>query len=655
MKATWSLLVALALSPAVALAADPAAPHAAVAAPPRPAEAHPVTAATPPPAAGPSARLRGSKHDFSTSGPGPIKATTESDMCRFCHASHGKTGGASRPDPGASKYRAYTSSTLNAPAGAPARSTRTCLSCHDGTIAVGQTLRGRIAMVGGKDTLAPNHAANIGTDLRRTHPVSTRLTAGPKLRRPNHDDPIRIDQSGGAVECTSCHDPHREDRDPVQRRFLVKSNRESTLCLSCHVLEGWEANPSAHRASTRPLGLTPVKTPYSTVSDAGCGACHQSHGASADRGRLLADETSEDTTCLKCHNGLLGADIARDTRKPVAHAAPTGRASGHDGGEGPSAVGHRLPEDSAATARHATCVDCHNPHAAFKLDAQAPAASGALAGVWGIDRNGVRVERVRYEYEVCFKCHGDSANQPQARGPVGAEKLRRQVVDVNLRRAFDLSAPSFHPVEGPGRGAQVPSLVPSLKVTSVIYCSDCHASETAAAGGPRGPHGSSFTHLLERNLTTVDNTAENPTAYALCYKCHVRDVLLATGATSQTSTFLGKPRDQNDSGNLHYRHVSQQSTPCTACHASHGVSTTQGNPVNNAHLVDFDVSIVKPNAQGALRYTSNGPASGSCAVSCHGYEHDGLTKGLYSPVANALRLRAAGPTHRAVAAPPRRP
>ncbi|HET9596459.1 MAG TPA: cytochrome c3 family protein, partial [Anaeromyxobacteraceae bacterium] len=591
--------------------------------------------------------------------PGPIKAVTETQVCLFCHLTH--TGAAklgNRPDSHPAKYRQYTSSTMTAraPPG-PSQGTRMCLSCHDGTIAVGQTqLSGEIRMRG-ESRIVAGSSSNLGTDLRRSHPVGIRQGAHPSLRRPPPGDAVHMDASG-AVECTSCHDPHRENGDPIAKKFLVKTNRDSALCASCHALPLWETSAASHRVSQRPYGRAQgAPTAYGTVGENGCLACHQSHGGS-DRGRLLKTGAAgnEDDACLRCHDGRVAStDVASDVRKPYAHATPGGGPSGHDQAEGPMAA-TRLPETSAAAARHVACVDCHNPHAAQRQPAKAPFASGALAGVWGIDRNGNRVDPVRYEYEVCFKCHGDSANQPQARGPGGSDALRRAFTEVNLRRAFDPGAASFHPVEAAGRGTDVPSLIAPLTVASVVSCSDCHASDRAQAGAPRGPHGSSFPHLLERNYTTRDRTAESPQAYALCYKCHDRDVLLNDGkqpGARATSAFW-----------LHRRHVADQQAPCSACHNSHGVSSLAGNPTSNAHLVDFDVSIVQPNAERQRQYTSGGGRSGGCALSCHGVDHtvtgklqQGGVEGNYTalPSVASRALRAAKPQlHRASAAPPRR-
>jgi hypothetical protein len=273
--------------------------------------------------------------------------------------------------------------------------------------------------------------------------------------------------------------------------------------------------------------------------------------------------------------------------------------------------------------RHVTCVDCHEPHQATAQKAVvAPGIQGAMAGTWGIDRHGARIDPARYEYEVCFKCHADSANQPQARATVGASAPRRAAIEVNLRRVFEPSGPSAHPVIGPGRNPAVPGLIPPLTASSVIYCTDCHASnDTRASGGagPRGPHGSIYRNLLERNYVTQDGTPESADAYALCYKCHKRETLLST-----QSSFP-----------LHQGHVSPGAsaklasaipTPCSVCHNAHGVSSLVGNPSNNAHLVDFDLNVVKAlPGQAAPRYTASGGRGGSCALVCHGQTHNPLS------------------------------
>jgi hypothetical protein len=245
----------------------------------------------------------------------------------------------------------------------------------------------------------------------------------------------------------------------------------------------------------------------------------------------------------------------------------------------------------------------------------APRAPGALAGVWGIDRRGQRVAAVAFEYEVCFKCHADSANQPQARAGASPLGPRRRAPDANLRRVLDPeSAASYHPVVAPGRDPTVPGLLRPVTASSMIYCSDCHGPDSTAGGRvPRGPHGSSLEHLLARPYQTADRTVESPQAYALCYRCHDRTLLTVAPARLPPGTAPSRFP-------AHAVHVVQAATPCSACHAAHGVSALSGDRTSGAHLVDFDVTIVGANRQGLRQYRA-GAVGGSCSLSCHGVDH----------------------------------
>ena len=73
---------------------------------------------------------------------------------------------------------------------------------------------------------------------------------------------------------------------------------------------------------------------------------------------------------------------------------------------------------------------------------------------------------------------------------------------------------------------------------------------------------------------------------------------------------------------IHYKHVVTEQTPCNACHDPHGISNTQGNLVNNSHLINFDISIVRPLPSGELNFQDNGYSSGECNLSCHGSNHN---------------------------------
>jgi hypothetical protein len=232
--------------------------------------------------------------------------------------------------------------------------------------------------------------------------------------------------------------------------------------------------------------------------------------------------------------------------------------------------------------------------------ALAPLATPKLGMVGGVNLSGGTVTRVQYEYEVCFKCHGDRAGvQPM---------ISRQVVQNNTRLEFAPSAVSFHPVQAAGKNSFVPSLRPGLTTASLIYCTDCHGSDTgrkAGGVGPNGPHGSNNKPLLTARYDTADNTPESATTYALCYACHDR------------SSILG-----DQSFPTHNRHIVMDRTPCSVCHDAHGIASSQGTRMRNAHLMNFDMTVVRPDpVTQRLEYTSQGIGRGSCTLTCHGVAH----------------------------------
>ncbi len=98
-----------------------------------------------------------SVHNLSPQGTGPVKGPT-GYACIFCHAPH---NGMAAPTPvwnhqlSTQTYDMYTSSTYHQVNAQPqmAGSSKLCLSCHDGTVAIGQTVsQGLITTTGSMDT-----------------------------------------------------------------------------------------------------------------------------------------------------------------------------------------------------------------------------------------------------------------------------------------------------------------------------------------------------------------------------------------------------------------------------------------------------------------------------------------------------------------------
>jgi mono/diheme cytochrome c family protein len=294
---------------------------------------------------------------------------------------------------------------------------------------------------------------------------------------------------------------------------------------------------------------------------------------------------AEEANCLNCHDGNVASkNIKAQLTKSYLHDVYSYNLT------------HDPIEPALSSTMHVECVDCHNPHASKNLAASAPLANGFITGVKGVNQTGNPVDPIQYGYELCYRCHADSPNKPSSR-------TLRQIEQNNVRLEFDNTAASYHPVVGPGKNPDSPSLIgPTYTEASVIYCTDCHASN--GAGSPAGPHGSIYPSILKYRYDKADNTAESLTAYELCYNCHNRTSIL-----------------DDDSFGEHDKHIRDIGAPCNTCHDPHGISNAQGNETNNSHLINFDLSIVSPTGSGNLRFVDTGTNSGYCLLRCHGVPH----------------------------------
>jgi predicted CXXCH cytochrome family protein len=530
--------------------------------------------------------IRETKHNLALSGAVKGAGVGETELCQFCHTPHGGETEKALWNHSISTatYIPYSSTTMKASVGQPTGDSKLCLSCHDGTVALGMLRRAKPGAAARMATtrMAPGRAV-LGTDLSDDHPVSftydSTVAANAQLKDPaTLHDKVLLD-ARRQVQCTSCHDPHNNQYG----MFLVQNNYASALCLNCHDPKLWTG--SAHRNSGRTwngMGRKPwPHSSQSTVAGNGCENCHAPHNAGTHQ-RLLNYPQAEDN-CLVCHNGSVALkDISVELNKPSVHPVLT------------TSVLHDEAEEPAnSKKRHATCVDCHNPHAANANPGVRPNASGALAGVMGINTSGMLVKSVTREYELCFRCHADS-------GGKGTTGIIRQWPEPNLRLQFLPGNVSYHPVEAMGKNPKVPSLVAPWTTASFIYCTDCHNNNQgpgAGGAGANGPHGSLYPPLLERNMARQDYQAEGPDTYALCYKCHSESILMADS--------------------LHSRHVRNQQAACSTCHAAHGVS-------RQSHLINFNNLYVKP-LNGLETYLDKGAGVVSCTLICHGKSHNNIS------------------------------
>lgn len=629
-------------------------------------------------------------HDLSAGGTSPIKGGLP--PCLFCHAPHsGLASGKAlwSQQLSTQTYTTYTGTLNVEQQPALGSDSNLCLSCHDGTVAVGQTTP--------YGTIKPSGPMNpqdvFGSSLQSVHPFNFKLPLDPDT--PNLVPQViagtgtgnpAVKLINGNVQCMSCHDPHNQFIDPVTQKFLVMDNTGSTLCLACHstqpsanpmsaasqtttarasairrtgtISQGGGGVPSSRPAHENALDYWPKSAhavashkvskgagvgSYGTSARNGCLSCHTTHNAPGGKNLLAGPVPSVPNmdaatqSCMTCHNG--SSVVSPPIPNVFAEFAKTGHPFPSGGNT------HTAREDAVLNNnRHATCVDCHNPHSS-RRDASfvSTAIRESQDGVTGVSAtDGTTVlNRAANQYENCLRCHGTSAGKQTLAQfgylPVGAASAGDR---LNAIPQFSRTATSKHPVML-DRSSPLPQpsllqymwnqngTVPGRAMGTRILCTDCHNSDDNrefGGNGPNGPHGSQYPHILERRYemsqvvpapaggpgTAIQNLFPNPmldpacgsypcaSPYALCAKCHnLRNVV------------------SNTSFSQHARHINDGFS-CSTCHTAHGTGATSA-AISGERLVNFDANVVASNNGAPITYIRG---KNTCTLTCHNVKHN---------------------------------
>jgi hypothetical protein len=188
--------------------------------------------------------LSGSAHDLSTQSWNPGQK-----VCVACHTPHNSTNAAALWNHTLSSitnYTLYASPTLKAIMGQPGGSSKLCLSCHDGTVAID-------SFGGNNGTTMISGANNLGAAaLSDDHPIgftydAALVTANGSLFPTSKS--VTIGTGGttktdtianlllysGKMECSSCHDVHNTFTVGANGSGMVKmSSAGSAVCMACH-------------------------------------------------------------------------------------------------------------------------------------------------------------------------------------------------------------------------------------------------------------------------------------------------------------------------------------------------------------------------------------------------------------------------------------
>ncbi|HEX20127.1 MAG TPA: hypothetical protein ENG78_04840 [Acidiferrobacteraceae bacterium] len=610
-------------------------------------------------------------HNLSVSGPGTVKATSESRVCVFCHTPHSRPG-ADYQTPlwnrqlSTAYYSVYTSTALQAGSlGQPDGASKLCLSCHDGTIALGKVNnlwgKGQTIQLGGTGPggTMPSGSGEttgftrkLGTNLSNDHPVSfvydtslanadgeLRLppTLYVKKRKPGETATLPLD-TAGKLQCTTCHNPHLTGVDKFLRWPLTQTldsaseGPNSILCLQCHNKTGWIG--SAHQASLSAdeqyktgnyLGKT------GAVWKHACLNCHDTHTVQGAK-HLLKEGTdgvgtpksggqpAQEETCYMCHTNSTQsvvsvisnrpADIKREFGKTY-HMPITASEQGVTG-ETHSALDANLTESTSnlGSNRHIECSDCHNPHRTGTQRHQHTAphsntvtANSPLAGIWGVEPT--------FTGPTAFPSVGNPTATIQYQQTTSITREYQTCIKCHSSYAYGETLPQLKNFTGGG----------SYGKNEITKSTD-QAKEF-------NPNNASFHPVIRatgRSLALRNITSGNPfrapftqagTQTMYCSDCHGAETPAGT-STPATGTPWG-PHGSNQAFVLKGQWDISASPPnsswlCFKCHDQTTYASTAGG---NADVTGFRGSVRMRGVQNLHRFHRSRLGNNYKCVTCH--------------------------------------
>ncbi|HFE38126.1 MAG TPA: hypothetical protein ENK06_06865 [Gammaproteobacteria bacterium] len=496
--------------------------------------------------------IRNTKHNFASNDivalPGgasrDVKAANVNQVCVFCHTPHGKPGLASgerqflwnRSLDGAG-YTRYDSSSLNLDKSeALGKGSKMCLSCHDGTVAIGQldVINGRlnqefsdISMIGDNVNagLLTGSRSNLGQDLSNDHPIG--FTYSSQL----------VTDDGELVDPNSAEGAHigvPVGRGLAQNNLIVEQSggtpaaNQPTDVTGAGISVPLESIVTGlgNRDSQGNLARVFVDAPGTGSVE--CTTCHDPHIRSTDNavnikflrlrrfqknaGPVAANgfNINNDINCLACHKKTGWEDSA--------HASSTAATQVYDD---TVADDREFPRDTQMW--EASCLNCHDPHtvngARWLLTTNENTTVGSEAS--DVDR-------------ACYKCH--TGNSPAVTS--GATVIDSEALLGGHAGFTFVAGDTAHQ---PGSDNTVSFLAESSESLQVrhVGCSDCH-NPHAMTTGLHVNNGSADNNNVSGALSRVSGLAASDSSgvfdpygsedtatpeiatkeYQVCFKCH---------------------------------------------------------------------------------------------------------------------------------------
>lgn len=373
--------------------------------------------------------------------------------------------------------------------------------------------------------------------------------------------------------CDACH----EYVDPAKHAFALKRQGRQ-LCDFCHIDKTGTEGTFVHKP----------------VADGKCTECHDPHGSNSRR-MLKAD--SESALCTKCHTEILHGSFVHKPVEQSCTACHRAHTSDHAKllSAEPRALCLTCHESVAHTVETAKfphqpaqgdCLECHRPHAsdhAKQLKNEPEQLCGSChEGILQIATSASHPHAAVTDARACLNCHTPHGSDNQEHLVKDTVSTCLQCHDKPIVVDKDRTIPGVPELANPEFYKHGPVVKGG--------CSGCH-----------DVHGGTHTNLLVEPYPQGFYQAYSDQTYALCFKCHDKQLVLAQPTDKQTGFRSG-------TRNLHAVHVdkSPQGRSCRACHNVHA----SRSPSLLADKVTFG------EWQLPVNYKKS-EYGGSCAPGCH--------------------------------------
>lgn len=453
--------------------------------------------------------VTGTKHNLSMYGPGAIRSNASTtEVCVFCHTPHFSRPGTplwNKRDPGTT-YTIYGTATLtvNNTMGQPTGSSRLCLSCHDGTIAIGALLNApgaavaqTLEMLGvdsGTGALTSTSASNIGSDISNDHPISFSYSSSyplnSEIKDPgeNNANIAPAVLKNGSVQCASCHDPHSKTYPKFLRSALNPATGDygAQLCNLCHAKEYWnDTDAPIHRKEdtfTWTGSFIPDPNPWEPNDLGSAGAATTLSGvinSTAVTIPVISTIGFPSTGRMKIDNELI--DYTGTTADSFTGATRgVGGTTAQNYPTGAAVTGNDYTDDNL---KMHGCLSCHRSH------------GGAVGKqlLKGRDADNINKPMVAEEW-TCLNCHnGPNGKMSNDGGTTFIKDIEAAVdADTSTNKHNIKGVYGLHKSERFSTGSpEVREAPANLGDNRHVECQDCHNAHDLkggnhTVGGPTG-------------------------------------------------------------------------------------------------------------------------------------------------------------------------